>query len=284
VLVEVEMVLLMLTGVGMVAWLLEEERVSGLRLQEALHRREALSAMGTLLGGVAHEVRNPLFAITATLDAFGARWREDASASPHLAAMREQVQRLSRLMTELLEYGRPISSEMKRRSVGVLAAEAVASCSELSRQAAVTVEIAGAPGTADVLVDESRLLQVFENLVRNAIEHTPPDGRVRVEVRPEARGGRAGVRCDVRDDGPGFTPTDLPRLFEPFFSRRRGGTGLGLSIVQRNVEQHSGQVGAANHPEGGGVVSVWLPVEPELPRARSASAVEESKAKGAVTA
>ena len=122
-LVEVELLLLMVTGVGMVAWLLEEERESGLRLQEALHRREALSEMGKLVGGVAHEARNPLFAITASLDALTARLRGDTGAAPLVAVMREPVQRLSGLMTDLLDYGRPIAAELTRRPVSSVAAE-----------------------------------------------------------------------------------------------------------------------------------------------------------------
>jgi signal transduction histidine kinase len=110
-------------------------------------------------------------------------------------------------------------------------------------------------------MDEPRLQQVFQNLVENAVQHTPREGRVRLELGPETRRGRAGVRCAVRDPGPGFDPALLPGVFEPFSSRRRGGTGLGLSIVQRIVEQHSGHVEAANHPEGGAVVTVWLPTE-----------------------
>lgn len=123
----------------------------------------------------------------------------------------------------------------------------------------VSVELHGEPASHPVLMDEPRVRQVFQNLVQNAVEHTQRGDRVRVEVRPEPRRGRAGTRFAVHDSGPGFDPADLPHVFESFFSRRRGGTGLGLSIVQRIVEQHSGQVEAANHPEGGGVVSVWLP-------------------------
>jgi signal transduction histidine kinase len=266
VLVEVELLLLMLTGVGMVAWLLEEERESGLRLQEALHRREALSEMGTLVGGVAHEARNPLFAITASLDALTVRLRGDSGTAPLVAVMREPVQRLSGLMTDLLEYGRPIDAELARRPVASVAAKAIAACGGLARQADITVESFGEPPDGAVLMDESRLLQVFRNLVENAVEHTPRGGRVRVEVREEARRGRPGVRCDIRDAGPGFDAADLPHVFEPFFSRRAGGTGLGLSIVHRIVEQHGGQVEAANHPDGGAVVGVWLPAEPNLSR------------------
>jgi signal transduction histidine kinase len=258
-------VLLMLTGVGMIAWLLEDESESAIRLQQALHREEALSAMGTLVGGVAHEVRNPLFGITATVDALSARLGGDRAVAPLVAVMREQVGRLSGLMTDLLDYGRPIASELTRQPVSAVASRAIAACIELSRQAGVGVELTGEPASGAVLADEPRLRQVFQNLVQNALEHTPREGRVRVEVRSEPRHGQAGVRCSVRDSGPGFDPAHLPHVFEPFFTRRRGGTGLGLSIVQRIVEQHAGHVAASNHPEGGGVVSVWLPAAPPGP-------------------
>jgi signal transduction histidine kinase len=266
VLVEVELVLLMLTGVGMIAWLLEEERESGLRLQEALHRREALSEMGTLVAGVAHEVRNPLFAITAALDALGARCRSDGVTAPLVAVMREPVERLSRLMSDLLEYGRPIDSELARRSVAAVAARAIDACAARAREADVTVRLGGGSADGSVLMDEARLLQVLQNLVQNAVEHAPRGGGVRIDTRSETRAGRPGVRCSIRDDGPGFDAADLPHLFEPFFSRRPGGTGLGLSIVRRIVAQHGGQVSAANDPDGGAVVSVWLPAEADLPR------------------
>jgi signal transduction histidine kinase len=247
---------------GMIAWLLEEERESAIRLQEALHRQEALSAMGTLVGGVAHEARNPLFGITATVDALGARLDGDGAVAPLVGVMREQVQRLSRLMTDLLDYGRPIAPERTRQSVSAVAARAIEACAALSLQSGVTVELSAEPTPVAVLVDEPRLLQVFQNLVQNAVEHTPQGGRVRVDARPEPRRGHGGVRCAVRDSGPGFDPAHLSHVFEPFFTRRKGGTGLGLSIVQRIVEQHAGHVEATNHPEGGGVVNVWLPAAP----------------------
>jgi signal transduction histidine kinase len=262
VLIEAELVLLMLAGVGMIAWLLEEEREQAIRLQEALHRQEALSAMGTLVGGVAHEVRNPLFGITATVDALGARLKDDSAATPLVEAMREQVQRLTRLMTDLLDYGRPIAEERTRLSICAVTTRAIEACAALSRQAGVSVELTCEATSVVVLVDEPRLVQVFQNLVQNAVEHTPPGGRVHVEARPERRLARAGVRCAVRDSGPGFDTAHLPHVFEPFFTRRKGGTGLGLSIVQRIVEQHAGHVEAANHPGGGGAVDVWLPAAP----------------------
>ena len=104
-----------------------------------------------------------------------------------------------------------------------------------------------------------RLLIALQNLIQNAIQHTPRGGEVTVEVEELEQGGRPWVRCRFLDSGTGFKAEDLSRIFEPFFTRRRGGTGLGLSIVQRIVEEHGGRVAAGNRPEGGAVMTLELP-------------------------
>ena len=263
VLVQGELLLLMLTGVGMVAWLVEEERESAVRLQGSLQRQQALSAMGTLVGGVAHEVRNPLFGISATLDALEVRGGAGRPTGPLLHIMREQVQRLHRLMRDLLDYGRPvISTELASREFTEVVTRAIQACSTASEQAGVHVELVGEPARGVVLVQEARVQQALANVVQNAVEHTPQGGTVRVSVEARMCRGKPGFACAVRDGGPGFQADHLPHVFEPFFTHRRGGTGLGLSIVCRIVEQHSGLADAANDPEGGGVVSVWFPAGP----------------------
>jgi len=100
---------------------------------------------------------------------------------------------------------------------------------------------------------------VFENLIDNAIQHSPRGGKVRVRVRQTERSGRPLVEARVEDSGNGFRPDDLDRVFEPFFTRREGGTGLGLSIVHRILDEHSGTIEAANRPEGGAVITLRLP-------------------------
>jgi signal transduction histidine kinase len=257
-LIEVELLLFFLSGVGMVAWLLEDEREAAVELQRTLQRREALSELGSLVAGVAHEARSPLFGISATLDALQAR-AGDAAPARHLAAMRDEVARLSRLMSELLEYGRPIAPELVPGSLSTVAANAVAAGAALADATGVRVELRCDRPVPDVRLDPVRLPRAVQNLVQNAVQHTSRGGRVLVDVSPETRDGRLGARCRVSDDGPGFTADDLPHVFEPFFSRRRGGTGLGLSIVRRIVDQHGGAVAAANGDCGGATVSLWLP-------------------------
>jgi signal transduction histidine kinase len=99
---------------------------------------------------------------------------------------------------------------------------------------------------------------VLQNLIENGVHFSPPGGRVRVGVEEAGDADGPAVLCRVHDSGAGFDPADLRRLFEPFFTRRRGGTGLGLSIVKRIVYDHGGEVSAENHEDGGAVVTVRL--------------------------
>jgi PAS domain S-box-containing protein len=236
-------------------------------LEETLRRKETMSAMGSLVAGVAHEVRNPLFGISSTLDAFEARFGRAEQFQRYLETLRGQVERLGDLMNELLEYGRPLSVELQPVQLGELLLQAVQSCDSLARQGKVNVAPRLPPGLPPTQADRKRMLQVFQNIIDNAIRHTPAGGRVVVEVEPHAEGGERWLRCAVRDSGPGFGAEDLQRVFEPFFTRRRGGTGLGMSIVQRIVDQHGGRLLAENHPLGGAQVTVLLRAVDEAPLA-----------------
>ena len=110
-----------------------------------------------------------------------------------------------------------------------------------------------------LLMDSVRLRQVFQNLIDNAVQHSPEHGVVTIRVSEIENAGRNWIECTVEDNGPGFDAESLDRAFEPFFTKREGGTGLGLSIVQRIVEEHSGNVVACN-VSGGAMVRVRLPV------------------------
>lgn len=107
----------------------------------------------------------------------------------------------------------------------------------------------------------NRLLQVFVNLIENAAQHSPGGSTVHIDAQEIEAEGSRWIDCTVRDAGSGIRAEDLGKMFEPFFTRRRGGTGLGLSIVQRVVEEHGGRVLAENHPEGGALMTVRLPLD-----------------------
>ena len=226
------------------------------RMQERLLRSERMSEMGALVAGVAHEVRNPLFGISATLDAFEKKHGLEQFGN-YIGALREQVDRMSQLMHELLEYGRPLAAVLEPACIAVVVNTAVAAAGTLAAAHGVTVLSRVPPSLVEVPMDRPRMLQVFDNLLANAIQHS--DYGAVVEVSAEVVDQQT-VRIAIEDRGPGFDTSDMPRLFEPFFTRRRGGTGLGLSLVRRIIEEHNGKVAAANREGGGAVMIVTLPV------------------------
>jgi len=227
-------------------------------LQDSLRRSETMSAMGSLVAGVAHEVRNPLFGISANLDAFEAKARAATGVGPLVTHIRGEVNRLTNLMQDLLDYGKPVQAVPSPGSIETVVGEAVDACASLAASRGVKVMTSFAPGLPTILMDRTRLVQVFQNLLQNAIQHSPVGSVVSVDARKEAGEGGPIVVLTVGDSGPGFVPQDLPRVFEPFFSRRSGGTGLGLAIVQRIIEEHGGTVAVGNRPEGGAVMTVRL--------------------------
>lgn len=225
-----------------------------LGLQESVHRLETVSVMGRLVAGVAHEVRNPLFAISAALDAFEAEFGAEPMQG-YSRVLRQEVDRLSELMRDLLEFGRPTHAAKQRRPLQPVIDRAVRACSREATRRGVEIRRRAPEAAIELDMDFGRLVQVFQNVIENAVQHAPGGSHVCVQVARRDD----NVEVEVHDRGPGFGG-DVSRLFEPFFTRRRGGTGLGLSIVQRIVEQHGGRVTLENAPDGGGLVRLHLPL------------------------
>lgn len=238
------------------------------KLQESLRRSETMSAMGTLVAGVAHEVRNPLFSISATLDAFEARFGEQPEYRQYVNILRGELKRLNDLMRDLLEYGKPFKLDLSQGPIGEVVAKAVRSCQALARRSQVKIVNRVGDDLAPVMMDRRRLAQAFQNVIENAVQHSAADAVVTVEAEQVSWGGACWIDCRVSDSGPGFRAEELPRIFEPFFTRRRGGTGIGLSIVRRIMEEHGGKVSAKTRAEGGAVVELrFQGIEPSSARA-----------------
>ena len=230
------------------------------RLQDSLRRSEVMSAMGSLVAGVAHEVRNPLFGISAALDAFESRFAVRDDIGRYLYVLRSQLNRLNHLMQQLLDYGRPQALEFVSTAATHLVDDAFGNCAPLAERGGVSLIKRVDTELPELLVDRVRLVQVLTNLLENAIHHSSGGQAVECEVERVDAAPATLVRFRVSDRGPGFAPEDLSRLFEPFFTRRREGTGLGLSIVHRIVEQHGGTIEARNRAGGGGVMEVSIPL------------------------
>src|SRR2546429_3296242 len=236
-----------------------------MKLQESLRRTATMSAMGSLVAGVAHEVRNPIFGISSTLDAMEARLGTRPEYENYVRILRGELDRISRLMRDLLEYGKPFESHLLPHPIAKVVEQAVDACSTQAKAAGVEIRVDIRNGSPQVRMDPDRLRIVFRNLLENAVQHSPPGGNVSVEVRQNHDSDGMWVDCVVKDSGTGFPPEALGRVFEPFFTLRKGGTGLGLAIAQRTVEEHGGEISADNRSKGGAVVRVHLPIVSDAP-------------------
>ncbi|MBA2458947.1 MAG: HAMP domain-containing protein [Gemmatimonadales bacterium] len=238
---------------------LRQEIADRTRAEASLRRAETMSAMGSLVAGVAHEVRNPLFGILSVLDAMEARLGERTELQRYFPVLRDEAGRMTRLMQELMEYGRPPNRELAPGPVGEVLSQALRHNESLAAGAGVRLVGRIPNDLPPVRLDRDRLLRVFHNLLENAIQHSQADDEVVLESRVLGTDGQRWIECQVADSGPGFRPDDLPHVFDPFFTRRNGGTGLGLSIVHQIAQEHGGEIAAANRPEGGAVMTVRLP-------------------------
>jgi PAS domain S-box-containing protein len=224
-------------------------------VEEALRRSERMSIMGALVGGVAHEVRNPLFGIAAALDAFEAEFERERDKDEYVRALRSDVGRLNRLMQDLLDFGRPQEAARHAQSIRPVLDEAVRICAPRAKEKQIEIRQQIGDELPPAAINADRMLLVFKNVVENAIEFSPAGTAVTIAVD----NAQPSLVLSIADRGPGFNPEDVPHVFEPFYTRRRGGSGLGLAIAQKIVSEHEGTITAMNGAEGGGKIEIRLP-------------------------
>lgn len=239
--------------------LLLQDTTELVQLQRKMNNDAAFARLGAIVAAVAHDVRGPLASLTVNLDALAIEREGDPGLAAVLPALHRSITRINDLMKALLDYGRPTGEISRRAGLLDVARAAARNAAEMAREAGVTLELRGNE-ELQPRMEQRRIQQAIENLIQNAIQHSRPGGAVLVEVDFDESPGELWARCRVTDSGAGFRPEALPRVFEPFFSRRPGGTGLGLAIVQRVAEQHNGRARAENRAEGGALVTLEWPV------------------------
>jgi PAS domain S-box-containing protein len=229
------------------------------RLEESLQRSRAMASLGNIIAGVVHEIRNPLFAMSALLDALECRFLS-SGADEHVDLMRKEFDRIRSLVETLVDCGQAARVELRPGTLEGVLSRAVSPCRTHAETAGVELMIAVLETTGTVLFDEQKLVQAVKNVVDNAIQHSPPGARVEVREIEVQQSGLAWRGIAVSDEGPGFPPEELARLFQPFYSRRAGGMGLGLATTAFVVEAHGGRILAHNrHSRSGATVQILLP-------------------------
>ena len=250
-------------SVGERAILIAQDITKRAELEASLRQSEMMSLLGSLVAGVAHEVRNPLFGISSILDAFETRFSDRTEYLRYTNVLRDEIGRLTVLMEELLEYGKPFRGDLYLVSIEEMVARSVRACLPAAEVAQVNLNSSVEESLPKIKIDRRRLSKVFVNLIENAIQHSPSGTTVNVEASRIFDAGNEWVECAIRDSGPGILAEDMPKIFEPFFSKRRGGTGLGLAIAQRIMQEHGGKLIAGNNPDGGACMIARFPIPAE---------------------
>lgn len=239
--------------------LAESERA--LDLERQLRQAEVLSVAGRLATGLAHEVGTPLNIISGRAEFVLQTLPRDDRHREDLEVMIGQIDRISGIIRSLLDMVRPAKPEAQPTSLPVLVDRLLPLLRHGAQRRGSTLRAAIPPDLPAVLADPNQLQQVLINLVMNAIEATPPGGRVDLTARPRPAASGAGVEITVADTGAGMFPEVLLRAFEPFFSTKPPGqgTGLGLAICRDIVREHGGEIRLESRPGAGTTATIWLP-------------------------
>jgi signal transduction histidine kinase len=251
-------IVLLLTAYGAVWLLVQRSRRLELQAVEA----ERMAYIGTLASGLAHEIRNPLNSLNLNMQMLEEEIQEGGSAPTGkrlLAITRSEISRLERLVSDFLAYAKPRPLEMEEMpAIRPLERVRDLLAGEIQKRGA-RVEVEDRSGGAHVRVDPAQIGQLLLNLARNAMDAAEESGRRPVLELSVTRHGPS-VALSVRDNGVGIPPEEKERVFELFYSTRKGGTGLGLAIVDRIARAHGGRVKLESAVGEGTVVTVELPV------------------------
>jgi two-component system sensor histidine kinase HydH len=236
------------------------------RLEQAqaeARRSERLAALGQLSAGLAHEIRNPLGVIKGSAEMLTQKLQASDELARELAGyISTEVNRLSALVTEFLDFARPLHAQPHPANLIALLDRVLQVVADrfVGKQT-VQVERHYASNLPLVPLDESLCEQAFLNLAQNAYEAMETGGTLRVEVQPATQTAREGVELRLADTGPGVPEELREEIFNPFVTTKKTGVGLGLSIVSKIVDGHQGSIRVENRPEGGAVFTLFFPLE-----------------------
>jgi signal transduction histidine kinase len=241
------------------SYLAERLRLTGGRLVVATERAEQaerLAAMGRLAAGLAHEIRNPLGSIAASIELLRTGGTLSVEDRELCSIVERETARLNDLVGDMLDLSRPREPSKGLVDVAVTAADVVVLASRSGRGADVRVRYEG-PESALIFADAAQIRQVVWNLVRNAIQASSASDEVLVRVSS----GEGERVLEVRDRGQGISPEARERLFDAFFTTRSQGMGIGLAVVKRILDDHGFGIEVESVAEQGTVFRVRMPVD-----------------------
>ena len=245
-----------LRGIDTLAASLQQKIRNERTLEAEMRHKERLSALGQFAAGIAHELRNPLATIRLRTQ-MSERTRDVDGVGRNSKVILEEIDRLDTIIGRLLYFARPIHLNLELVPLDALCSATANTWNQ--RQGTDGVEISCEAGSeVTILCDRSRILQVLDNLVENAVHSASTRSSGKVAITTSQVNSFAQI--EVRDNGPGLASDALSHALDPFFTTKDSGTGLGLSISFEIVQAHDGQLSLGNLPDGGAVAAIRLPL------------------------
>jgi len=226
------------------------------RLQNEIRRKEKLAAIGGLAAGVAHEIRNPLSSIKGLASYFKNKFEEDSDDKEAAGVMIQEVDRLNRVISELLEFARPTHLNLKPVDINELLEHSVRLIQQEAAMKGITIKLNLSQQLMTAEIDSDRLSQCLLNLYLNALQAMDNGGRLTIEnsITEERL-----IKIEIKDTGPGINTRDLNQIFDPHFTTQTQGTGLGLAIVHKIIEAHKGEIKVRSISGQGTAFTIFIP-------------------------
>lgn len=237
-------------------------------LEGTLRRADRLSILGTLAGGLAHEIKNPLGGIKGAAQLLAMELPDDSSLQDYTQIMIKEVERINFIIEELMDLGNPRTPEFDEVDLAQILDDIVLLQKEAARSQNTKFTLRIDPSIPPVQGDESLLTRLFLNLIKNAREAIDHDGEVTIETRIASNfhktspGRRSSPMVDITisDTGCGIAADEMERIFTPYFTSKVKGSGLGLAISQKIIEDHNGLLKIESTPGEGTTMTVSLPL------------------------
>ena len=251
------------TGPAYILLFRDLTEIEELRLH--MQRLEKLETLNIIIAGVAHEIKNPIAGIKGVASVLIETFDEDDERREYVAKILGETNRVIDQVSNFFSFARPSKPKREMIAISECTDSVVRLMGDTARQKRIEVRHTVADGLPKVYVDRDQIKQIVLNLVTNAIQAIEESGTVDVIADQTFYRvlGKDCIRVQVHDSGPGFPDEVRNKLFDPFYTTKQSGTGLGLHISQSIVLEHGGRIEANNHPAGGALVTMFLPVPDE---------------------
>jgi signal transduction histidine kinase len=237
------------------------------RSKSYIRRADRLASLGTLTAGLAHEIRNPLVAIKTLTQLLPDRLDDEEFRDQFLKIASGEVDRISSLVNELLDFARPSDPKLKFEDINTILDGMILLVSTETKKKQINILKNYASDLPPAQIDREQIKQVFLNVLLNAIQATPENGRIMVKTRAFTKpGGESYAQIEFADTGCGIPGEHLEEIFNPFFTTKSTGSGLGLSISHQIVQDHRGYIDVESQLDKGSSFFINLPVKQDRPK------------------